>query len=341
MEPQLRALRAGTDIVVGTPGRVMDMVRRGALSLDEVRCFVLDEADRMFDLGFRDDIYWVSRRLPADDRQTLLMSATIPDEVLKLAHEVTQDPELIYTAPEDLTVGTVQQFYVAVASERKLELLVRMVEDENPEKGIVFTRTKRGADRVAEKLRQRGIDAGEIHGDLKQNRREDILERFREGNLRLMIATDVAARGLDIQGVTHVFNFDAPENPEDYVHRIGRTARMGKSGRAFTFATKEDGPLLTEIEKLINREIPRFTVEGFRVDATDEERLAAGNRPPPPPGDHPLAKKLSPALLAILNSRARGGPGGKGGPGGRGGPPGRGGGRGGPGGRGGGRGGRR
>jgi ATP-dependent RNA helicase DeaD len=341
MEPQLRGLRAGVDFVVGTPGRIMDHVRRGSLKLDSVRCLVLDEADRMFDLGFRDDIYWISRRLPNDGRQTLLLSATINDEVLKLAHEVTQNPEEIYTAPDELTVGTVEQFYVAVDPERKLDLLVRLIEDEKPEKGIVFTRTKRGADKVAEKLRQRGQDAGEIHGDLKQKRREDILERFREGGLHLMVATDVAARGLDIQGVTHIFNFDVPENPEDYVHRVGRTARMGKSGRAFMFITHGDGDVLTSIEKLINKVVVRFEVEGFRVKATTDEQVAESGRPPM--SDHPLAKKLSPALLQILNDRRgkggpRGGGGGRGGPrpGGRGGPP-RGGGRSG-GGRGGGRG---
>lgn len=311
MEPQLRALRAGCDVVVGTPGRVMDHVRRGTLRLHRIASLILDEADRMFDLGFRDDIYWISRRLPHEGRQTLLLSATMPDEVLKLAEEVTKDPELIYTAPEgtDLTVSTVEQFYIPVDPERKLDLLVRLLEDEKPEKGMVFTRTKRGADKVAEKLRQRGLDAGEIHGDLKQKRREQILESFREGGLRLMVCTDVAARGLDIQGVTHIFNFDVPENPEDYVHRVGRTARMGKRGRAFTFVTREDGDPVTQIEKLINKEIPRFVVEGFRTQANEEERAASTLSKAAALADHPLAKKLSPALLAILNERrGRGGP---------------------------------
>ncbi|MBX3470932.1 MAG: DEAD/DEAH box helicase [Planctomycetes bacterium] len=311
MEPQLRALREGADVVVGTPGRVMDHVRRGTLRLDAIQCLVLDEADRMFDLGFRDDIYWISRRLPSEGRQTLLLSATIAGEVLKLAQEVTSDPELVYTAPEgtDLTVNTVEQFYVAVDPERKLDLLVRLIEDEAPEKGMVFTRTKRGADKVAEKLRQRGQDAGEIHGDLKQKRREQILESFREGGLHLMVCTDVAARGLDIQGVTHIFNFDVPENPEDYVHRVGRTARMGKRGRAFTFVTREDGDAVTPIEKLINKEIPRFAIDGFRAQANEDERAASTVGRAAGLADHPLAKKLSPALLAILNERrGRGGP---------------------------------
>ncbi|MEZ0228151.1 MAG: DEAD/DEAH box helicase, partial [Planctomycetota bacterium] len=257
MDPQLRALRAGADVIIGTPGRVMDHVRRGTLKLDAIEVFVLDEADRMFDLGFRDDIYWVSRRLPEKNRQTMLLSATMNDEVLKLAKQVTAEPELVYTAaPDDtLTVESVEQSYVAVDHERKLELLAELVIRENPEKGIVFTRTKRGADRVAARLRDRGVDAEEIHGDLRQNRREAILSKFRDDKLHLLIATDVAARGLDINGVSHIFNFDIPENPEDYVHRIGRTARMGKKGRAITFVTRDDGPFLTDIEKLINKHI--------------------------------------------------------------------------------------
>ncbi|MBI3724853.1 DEAD/DEAH box helicase, partial [bacterium] len=318
MEPQLRAFRAGTDVVVGTPGRVMDHVRRGTLKLDAVEFFVLDEADRMFDLGFRDDIYWVSRRLPETGRHTFLLSATMPEEVLRLAKQVTASPELIYTASHDdgLTVDTVEQSYVAVDDERKVELLVQIVERDGPEKGIVFTRTKRGADRVAARLRSRGIDAEEIHGDLSQSRRESILGRFRANELHLLIATDVAARGLDIDGVTHIFNFDIPQNAEDYVHRIGRTARMGKRGHAITFVTRDDGAILTEIEKLINKHIPRDELEGFRWEATAEERGEAT-------GDHPIASKLSPALMSLLNSaKKRGGPRGGGRPpgGGHGGP---------------------
>ncbi|MGE0712026.1 MAG: DEAD/DEAH box helicase [Planctomycetota bacterium] len=331
MEPQLRALRAGADIVVGTPGRVMDHIRRRTLKLDSVSYFVLDEADRMFDLGFREDIYWISRRLPEHEpeRQTLLLSATMPDEVVRLSKEVTSDPELIYTTQGDesqsMTVQTVEQFYVSVDNERKMGLLEHIMHDEDPPKGIVFTRTKRGADKVALTLRKAGFDAGEIHSDLRQKKREQILERFREGNLRLMIATDVAARGLDIQGVTHVFNFDVPENAEDYVHRVGRTARMGQTGRAFTFVSPQDGGFLTEIEKLINLQLPHYDVDGYRCEASEEERHARELRNAPRT-DHPMTKQLSPALLAILNNR-RGGPragggGGRGGPGGRGGGPG-------------------
>jgi len=234
-------------------------------------------------------------------------------EVLRLAKQVTADPELIYTASHDagLTVDTVEQSYVAVDHERKLELLVGLIQRDRPEKGIVFTRTKRGADRVASRLRSHGVDAEEIHGDLSQSRRESILRRFRADDLTLLIATDVAARGLDIEGVTHIVNFDIPQNPEDYVHRIGRTARMGKRGHAVTFVTREDGPLLTEIEKLINKHIPREELEGFRWEATAEERGESTS-------DHPLAQKLTPALMSLLQNAKRGGP--RGGGGGRGGP---------------------
>ena len=332
MEPQLRALRAGADIVVGTPGRVMDHIRRSTLRLDEVTCFILDEADRMFDLGFRDDIYWVSRRLP-DVRQTMLLSATMPDEIVRLAEEVTDTPELIYTTQgkeESQTVDTIEQFYASVDPQRKIGLLEHIVALEQPEKGIVFTRTKRGADRVAERLRKAGFDAGEIHSDLRQKQRERILERFREGDLQLMIATDVAARGLDIQGVTHVINFDVPQHAEDYVHRVGRTARMGRTGRAITFVTKNDGMFLNEIDKLINKQVPYYPIEGFRTEANDEEKARSAERENRgrPPGEHPFAKNLSPALQLIL-AKSAGKPGGRGGPGGgRGGP--RGGGRSGP-----------
>jgi ATP-dependent RNA helicase DeaD len=292
----------------------MDHVRRGTLKLDAIEVFVLDEADRMFDLGFRDDIYWVARRIP-DKRQTLLLSATMPEEVLRLAKQVTANPELVYTAnqTDTLTVDTVDQTYIAVDQERKVDLLVQLVERENPEKGIVFTRTKRGADKVAAKLRSRGVDAEEIHGDLRQNRREQILGRFRADKLHMLVATDVAARGLDIQGVTHIFNHDIPENPEDYVHRIGRTARMGKKGRAITFVTRDDGAELTAIEKLINKHVPREELEGFRWEATAEEKGEAV-------GDHPLSSMLSPALMNILkNAKQRGGPPRSSGGGGRGG----------------------
>jgi ATP-dependent RNA helicase DeaD len=260
----------------------------------------------------------------------------MPKEIVILAKQVTENPELIYTAMEKPTVKNCEQFYVSVDSPRKLELLVRLLGDENPAKGMVFTRTKRAADKIAEKLRRRGLDAGEIHGDLRQRRREAILGKFREGNLAVLVATDVAARGLDIQGVTHVVNYDIPEDPEDYVHRIGRTARMGQSGRAFTFVTPADGKWLMQIEKLINLQVPHYDVEGFRLKATDEEKSQEQGRRPA--STHPMASKLSPALLNILANRKappRGG--GRGGPRG-GGKGGRGGGRGGP--RGGGKGGR-
>ena len=320
MEPQLRAMRSGADIIVGTPGRVMDHIRRRTLRLDEVRFFILDEADRMFDLGFRDDIYWVSRRLPEDGRQTLLLSATMPDEVLRLSKQVTDEPELIYTSQkgeERMTVKTVEQFIVSVDPERKMGLLAHLLKDEDPEKGIVFTRTKRGADKVTERLRKAGLDAGPIHSDLNQRKREQILRKFREGNLDLLIATDVAARGLDIQGVTHVVNFDVPENAEDYVHRVGRTARMGQTGRAFTFITPNDGSFLTEIEKLINLQVPTYEIEGYRTQANEEERARRREREGGRRSQHPMAKQLSPALLDILNrsARGRGGKGGGRGPG--------------------------
>ncbi|MGQ0552756.1 MAG: DEAD/DEAH box helicase [Planctomycetota bacterium] len=255
MARQVTDLRQGAQVLAATPGRLLDHLGRHTLTLAQLDCLILDEADRMFDLGFRDDIARIMG-YATGRRQTMLFSATLTDEVLALAGKYMSDPARVFLAPDKMTVDEVRQTYLPVEQERKLLLLLRVLAEEKPERSIIFTRTKHGADRLAENLQKKGLPASEIHSGLPQKKRERILKGFRDGEFTYLVATDVAARGLDIDDVSHVINFDIPENPEDYVHRIGRTARMGKEGRAATFVTPEDGEFLTLIEKLINKEIP-------------------------------------------------------------------------------------
>jgi ATP-dependent RNA helicase DeaD len=256
-EPQIEALAHGVDIIVGTPGRVMDHMRSGRLDLSDVKIAVLDEADRMLDLGFRRDIEYILSHCPKD-RQTLLLSATIPDEIKKLAQRFMYEPLEVWTSPERMTVDAVEQFYVACERTEKLAVLLKLLEMDNPPLAIVFCGTKIGAKKLAERLKRLYISAREIHGDLQQSKRERIMGNFRSGKVRLLIATDVASRGIDVNDITHIYNYDIPYKIEDYVHRIGRTGRMEKSGKAYTLVTREEAQYLTEIELLINREITRL-----------------------------------------------------------------------------------
>ncbi len=253
-EPQIEALKRGVDIVVGTPGRLMDHMKSRRLDLSGIKIAVLDEADRMLDLGFRKDIEYILKHCPKS-RQTLLLSATIPDEIKKLARRFMHDPIEIWTSVENLSVDTIEQFYIACERDQKLPNLLKLLDVEKPALGIVFCGTKMGAKRLAEKLSRLYISAKEIHGDLQQARREKIMQRFRSGHVNLLIATDVASRGIDVDDITHIFNYDIPYKIDDYVHRVGRTGRIGKSGKAFTFVTRDEGQYLTEIEMLINRQL--------------------------------------------------------------------------------------
>lgn len=253
-EPQIEALKRGVDIVVGTPGRLMDHMKSHRLDLRGIKIAVLDEADRMLDLGFRKDIEYILKHCPKN-RQTLLLSATIPDDIRKLARRFMDDPIEIWTAVENLSVDTIEQFYCATERDQKLPTLLKLLEVEKPALGIVFCGTKMGAKRLAEKLNRLYIPAKEIHGDLQQARREKIMARFRSGQVTLLIATDVASRGIDVDDITHVFNYDIPYKIDDYVHRVGRTGRIGKSGKAYTFVTRDEGQYLTDVEMLINRQL--------------------------------------------------------------------------------------
>ncbi|MBI4504444.1 MAG: DEAD/DEAH box helicase [Chloroflexi bacterium] len=254
IERQLRALRRGTDIVVGTPGRVMDHIRRGTLALDSVRMVVLDEADEMLDMGFIEDIEFILEQVP-QERQTALFSATIPPRIAALAQRYLRDPRHVSVTQEKLTVPQTRQVYVEVLGQNKFDALTRILDAEMPASAIIFTRTKRDAAELADQLAGLGYVAEPIHGDLSQAERDRVMRRFREGLVELLVATDVAARGLDIPDVSHVINYDMPVDPQLYVHRIGRTGRAGRKGEAITLVTPRERGMLKLIERLTSRKL--------------------------------------------------------------------------------------
>jgi len=256
---QTDRIRKGVEVVVGTPGRIMDLMRRGELSFESVRFLVLDEADRMLDMGFIDDIEWILQSVPKD-RQTMLFSATLPDTIKELAKRYMRSPKEVTISSESLTVPEAEQVYINVGRKNKLWALCRILDSEKPQLALVFCSTKKMVDMLAHKLRAYGYSADAIHGDLTQAARDKVMAKFRSGKLRILIATDVAARGLDIEDISHVVNYDIPENPEDYVHRIGRTARAGKSGRAITFVSQQEQHLVRAIENFA-----RSKLEGIEV----------------------------------------------------------------------------
>jgi ATP-dependent RNA helicase DeaD len=240
---------------------------RKALDLSKLEFVVLDEADRMLDIGFRPDIEKILRRCP-DSRQTMLMSATIPPEVDHLARHYMNNPEKLDFSPKNLAVETIEQSYFSVAPERKVELLKRLLERENPHQAIIFCRTKKRTEQLTAIVKKWYPDALGMHGDMEQDKRMKTIQKFRDGKVRLLVATDVVGRGLDISGVSHIINYDIPQFCDDYVHRVGRTGRMGKEGVAFTFVTAEEGVELTRIEMRINKLLKRDEIPGFAAFAT-------------------------------------------------------------------------
>ncbi len=270
IETQRKALQDGAQILAGTPGRLLDFMGRGDLKPVGLDMMILDEADRMFDLGFRDDIAKIMK-YATKRKQTMLFSATMSEEVLEISSKYMNNPTEVFVSSDTATVDTVEQLFYPVAPNRKRSLLLEILKRQTPGRTIIFTRTKAGADKLAAKCREMKFAAHEIHSDLPQRKREKILEGFRDGTFQFLIATDVAARGLDIPDVSHVINYDIPEHAEDYVHRVGRTARMGKDGWAATFVCEDDGPWLTAIEKLINKEIEYQRLEGFDHGVTLKE----------------------------------------------------------------------
>jgi ATP-dependent RNA helicase DeaD len=256
IERQIRALRKRPQIIVGTPGRLLDHLRRKTIRLEQVKLVVLDEADEMLNMGFIEDIEAIWQQTP-DDRQNLLFSATIPVHIQRLAARFMRNPEIIQIAPREVTVANIEQEYIETPEKEKLDVLCRLLDIQNPEMSIVFGRTRRRVDELAEALSERGYSAEGIHGDLSQNRRDAIMKKFRSGEIEVLVASDVAARGLDISGITHIYNFDIPQDPESYVHRIGRTGRAGESGLAVTLVTPREIPHLKSIEQLIRQQIKR------------------------------------------------------------------------------------
>jgi ATP-dependent RNA helicase DeaD len=248
IQPQLRRLAGGVHVVIGTPGRIMDHLRRGSLALDQLRVLVLDEADEMLRMGFIDDVEWILGHAPAA-RQTALFSATMPEEIVRIAKRHLRDPVRIEIAHRTRTVSTVDQRYLQISERQKLDALTRILEAEAGTGTLVFVRTKTGAAELTEKLVARGYTAEALHGDLSQPQRENVVRRLRAGQVELVVATDVAARGLDVERVGRVVNYDMPHDPESYVHRIGRTGRAGRGGVALLFVTPREQRLLREIER--------------------------------------------------------------------------------------------
>jgi superfamily II DNA/RNA helicase len=348
---QMKYLKHNPEIIIGTPGRVIDLLDRGIIRFDNIRFVVLDEVDRMLDIGFRDDIRNILSRIrsvrkqmhqrderergngPAsesqqprdrenngphrapeegshqsaefsraadnqagqgsnDDRphQTIFVSATISDEIEKLSRQYMREPieKLIAPGADDKpTVELVEQYYFPVQPWDKYRLLRTLLQHENPDLAIVFCRTKRGAEKIAKRLHSDGIECREIHGNLAQNAREKVMKNFRHGKFDVLVATDLASRGIDVADITHIINYDIPEDPEAYVHRIGRTARMGASGKAFTFVSRDQGGELTKVEALINMVIPPATLEGWEpsptpADWTDEKPGFGAGQPSKP-----------------------------------------------------------
>jgi ATP-dependent RNA helicase DeaD len=261
---QIEKLQRGVDCVIGTPGRVLDHIARGTLMLDELEFVVLDEADRMLDIGFRPDIEKILRRCPSS-RQTMLLSATVPPPVARLATRYMRDPETLNFSSSDVSVETIEQFYFTVIPEKKFELLVKLLRRDKPRQTIVFCRTKRGTEKVYRNLQKKidGVDC--IHGDLQQSARDRAMASFREGQIRCLVATDVVGRGIDVTAISHIINYDIPSFCDDYVHRVGRTGRMGREGVAYTFVTPEEGPELTRIEMRIEKLLMRAELEGFEA----------------------------------------------------------------------------
>jgi ATP-dependent RNA helicase DeaD len=253
-ERQFRGLQRGVQIVVGTPGRVMDHMRRNTLDLSTLKFFVLDEADEMLDMGFVDDIEWVLQQVPAE-RQTALFSATMPPRIADLARKYMNDPQRISVRGKELTVSQTQQFYYEIPQQRKVDALTRILDAEVPSSAMIFCRTKHGVDQLGESLLARGFAAETLHGDLSQAQRDRVMRRFRASQADILIATDVAARGLDIPEVSHVINFDIPESPETYVHRIGRTGRAGRDGVAITLVTPRESRWLRQVERITKAKI--------------------------------------------------------------------------------------
>ncbi len=264
-KPQVARLRKGVDVLVATPGRLLDLENQGVLSLSKIDIFVLDEADRMLDMGFLRDIERVIKLMPAR-RQNLMFSATFSRDIKKLAHGILYRPALVEVTPENSTVDAINQQVYRVAREKKTGLIIKLISEGNWQQVLVFTRTKHGANKLCKKMISSGISAAAIHGNKSQGARTKALAGFKNASIRVLVATDIAARGLDIPLLPHVINFELPNVSEDYVHRIGRTGRAGAKGIALSLVSADETSFLRDIEKLVGLKIPKEIIEGFEPD---------------------------------------------------------------------------
>ncbi len=302
INPQISKLHRGIDIVVATPGRLLDLISQKALDLSHVEILVLDEADRMLDMGFIRDIKKILALLPKK-RQNLLFSATFSDDIKTLANELLSSPKMISATETNSTATGISQVVHPVNSKSKRALLSHLIQTNKWSQVLVFTRTKHGANRLSDQLGQDGITSAAIHGNKSQNARVKALDDFKKGNVRVLVATDIAARGLDIKELPHVVNFELPQVPEDYVHRIGRTGRAGKSGEAVSLVCIDEHDLLAGIEKLLKRKLDKVVVPNFEPDPTIKAQPPVQRMQRPPRGPRPQHKPK--VAFAFANRKAR------------------------------------
>jgi ATP-dependent RNA helicase DeaD len=318
MDKQIKALKAGAQVVVGTPGRVLDLIRKGVLKLSNLWCVVLDEADRMLDIGFRPDIEKILRGCP-EQRQTLLLSATLNPEVREIANRYLFEPQSVDCSKKDMSVDTIEQRYFLIHQDNKFDTLVKLLRREQPTQAIIFCRTKIGTAKLHRRLQhafrdtplESASEIDTIHGDMTQPQRDRVFQLLRTGKIQLLVATDVVGRGIDVTTISHIINFDLPQDCDDYVHRVGRTGRMGREGIAFSFVTKDEGSQLTDIEWRINRQLIRDSFEDEQADlntkqpntdgvsSSEGETDANGNSKTP----MPAKRKLSPMRRKVTRRR--------------------------------------
>ena len=297
INPQIQKLRQGAEIVVACPGRLLDHIRQATINLSRLEVLVLDEADHMFDMGFLPDIRKILKRLPSE-RQTLLFSATMPEEIKRLAHETLRNPVTVQVGSDSPAV-TVSHAIYPVSGHLKTGLLLELLHHTDTESVLIFTRTKHRAKRLGEQLANAGYKAASLQGNLSQNRRQAALDGFRDGTFQILVATDIAARGIDVSQISHVINFDIPNTAEAYIHRIGRTGRVARSGDAFTLVTSEDTVMVRTIEKMLHSQLERRTIKNFNYNAPTSHKEHSMARP----AFRPAAKKTGASSHARHRSR--------------------------------------